>query len=38
MNFDFNLKSPTTLAHQNGEHMYTDVRFMSIYGKTNTIL
>ena len=23
---------------QDGEHMYTLVRFMSIYGKTNTIL
>ena len=23
---------------QNGEHMYTCVRFISIFGKTNTIL
>ena len=23
---------------QDGEHMYTHVRFMSMYGKTNTIL
>ena len=23
---------------QDGEHMYTRVRFMSMYGKTNTIL
>ena len=23
---------------QDGEHMYTDGRFMSMYGKTNTIL
>ena len=23
---------------QNGEHMYTRGRFMSVYGKTNTIL